>query len=169
MVRYRLEVGLAHGATPKHIVGAIANEAGLDSRYIGRIDLFDDHTLVDLPAGMPRELLQHLKKVRFGKFRFKLRALDEAPAAAPAPRQGHHAEGGEATARAPRPTRGRPGTEPPARSRHPAEEGTPRRARPASGARGERPPRAAPARDGSRPPSRRGPPPAGTTRGPRRS
>ncbi len=169
MVRYRLEVGLAHGATPKHIVGAIANEAGLDSRYIGRIDLFDDHTLVDLPAGMPRELLQHLKKVRFGKFRFKLRALDEVAAAAPA-RQGHREEGGEATARTPRPARGRPGgAEPSARPKRPAE-GDSRRARPAAGARGERPPRAAPpARDGSRPPSRRGPPTPGATRGPRRS
>ncbi len=77
MVRYRIDVGHTQGATAKHIVGAIANEAGMDSRYIGRIDIFDDFSTVDLPGGMPREVLQHLKKVRFGKFRFNLSALTE--------------------------------------------------------------------------------------------
>ena len=77
MVRYRLDVGSEHGATPKHIVGAIANEAGIESRYIGRIDVFDDFSTVDLPAGMPHELLQHLKKVRLGRNRFNLAPLTE--------------------------------------------------------------------------------------------
>ncbi len=61
---YRIEVGHAHGAKPGNIIGAIANEADLDSRYIGRLSIRDDHSLIDLPEGMPRELLQHLKKVR---------------------------------------------------------------------------------------------------------
>ena len=77
VVRYRLDVGHAQGATPRHIVGAIANEAGLDSRYIGRVDIHDDFSTVDLPAGMPREILQHLKKVRLGKHRFNLVAMTE--------------------------------------------------------------------------------------------
>ncbi len=80
MVHYRIDVGHQHGATPKHIVGAIANEAGIDSRYIGRIDIFDEFSTVDLPEGMPREVLQHLKKVRFGKFRFNLSPLSEPQA-----------------------------------------------------------------------------------------
>ena len=77
VVRYRLDVGHAHGATPRHIVGAIANEAGLESRYIGRVDIHEDFSTVDLPAGMPREILQHLKKVRLGKHRFNLVAMTE--------------------------------------------------------------------------------------------
>ncbi|MBM4227291.1 MAG: DEAD/DEAH box helicase [Gammaproteobacteria bacterium] len=77
MVRYRLDVGHAQGATAKHIVGAIANEAGIDSQYIGRIDIYDDFSTVDLPEGMPRELLQHLKKVRFGKHKFNLTAMSQ--------------------------------------------------------------------------------------------
>ena len=77
VVRYRLDVGSAQGATPRHIVGAIANEAGLDSRYIGRVDIHEDFSTVDLPAGMPREILQHLKKVRLGKHRFNLVAMTE--------------------------------------------------------------------------------------------
>ena len=82
MVRYRIDVGLQTGATPKHIVGAIANEAGIEFRYIGRIDMYDDFSTVDLPDGMPRDLLEHLKKVRFGQFRFNME-----PVAAAAPRK----------------------------------------------------------------------------------
>lgn len=63
MVRYRLEVGRAHGAQAKHIVGAIANEADLDSRHIGSLELFDTYSTVDLPEGMPKEVYKHLKKV----------------------------------------------------------------------------------------------------------
>jgi ATP-dependent RNA helicase DeaD len=64
METYRLAVGHNHHVKPGDIVGAIANEADIDSQYIGRIQLFDDYSTVDLPAGMPKELLQHLKKVR---------------------------------------------------------------------------------------------------------
>ncbi len=64
MERYRLEVGHAHGVKPGNIVGAIANEAGLDSQHIGRINILDDHTLIDLPSGMPKDIFNDLKKVR---------------------------------------------------------------------------------------------------------
>ena len=60
---YRVEVGKTHGVQPGNIVGAIANEAGIDSKHIGRIDIRDDHSLIDLPEGMPSEIFQHLKKV----------------------------------------------------------------------------------------------------------
>ena len=60
---YRVEVGLEHGVKPKNIVGAIANEADLDSRYIGQVQLFDTYSLVDLPEGMPKEVFKHLRKV----------------------------------------------------------------------------------------------------------
>lgn len=49
--------------TPREIVGAIANEAGIEGRYIGRIDIRVNYSTVDLPAGMPKEVLQHLKRV----------------------------------------------------------------------------------------------------------
>ena len=64
MERFRIEVGHAHGVKPGNIVGAIANEAGLDAKYIGHIDIHDDHSLVELPVGMPREIFQDLKKTR---------------------------------------------------------------------------------------------------------
>ena len=64
MDRFRVEVGHLHKVKPGNIVGAIANEADIDSKYIGRINIFDDHSLVDLPEGMPKELLNELKNVR---------------------------------------------------------------------------------------------------------
>ena len=62
METYRVEVGHAHGVKPGNIVGAIANEAGLESRFIGRIDIHDDHSILDLPEGMPPEIMSHLQK-----------------------------------------------------------------------------------------------------------
>ncbi|HUA26442.1 MAG TPA: DEAD/DEAH box helicase [Steroidobacteraceae bacterium] len=61
---YRIEVGHAHGVQPGNIVGAIANEADLDGRQIGHIDIHDDHSLVDLPEGMPEETFEKLQTVR---------------------------------------------------------------------------------------------------------
>ncbi|MEQ1883007.1 MAG: DbpA RNA binding domain-containing protein, partial [Burkholderiales bacterium] len=58
-----IEVGHQHGVKPANIVGAIANEAQMDGQHIGRIDILDDHSLVDLPEGMPKELYQSLQKV----------------------------------------------------------------------------------------------------------
>jgi ATP-dependent RNA helicase DeaD len=63
MQRYRIEVGHDHKVKPGNIVGAIANEADMESKFIGRIDIFDDYSTVDLPEGMPKELLHLLKKV----------------------------------------------------------------------------------------------------------
>src|SRR5574337_1213497 len=60
---YRIEVGHEHGVKPGNIIGAIANEAGLDSQYIGRLSIRDHYSLIDLPDGMPGEVFEHLKKV----------------------------------------------------------------------------------------------------------
>ena len=93
MQTFRIEVGHRHGVQPGNIVGAIANEADLESRYIGRIDIRDDHALVDLPEGMPPELLTHLKKVRVAGQPLRMRLATEDDRAAgkgkrrpPAPR-----------------------------------------------------------------------------------
>ncbi len=64
METFRVEVGHDHGVKPGNIVGALANEAGLDGRDIGRIDVRSDHSLVDLPGGMPKEIFKQLQTVR---------------------------------------------------------------------------------------------------------
>ena len=60
---FRIEVGYDHGVKPGNIVGAVANEAGLESKHIGRIEIFEDYSLIDLPEGMPGDVLGHLKTV----------------------------------------------------------------------------------------------------------
>jgi ATP-dependent RNA helicase DeaD len=77
MQRFRIEVGYEHGVKPSNIVGAIANEAELDSRYIGHIEIFDDFSTVDLPAGMPREIFNELKKVWVCKRQIQIAHLGE--------------------------------------------------------------------------------------------
>src|SRR3546814_2355286 len=86
METFRIEVGHVHGVQPGNIVGAIANEADLESRYIGRIDIRDDYSLVDLPEGMPRELLEHLKRVYVSGQSLKMRRADAADTGTPPPR-----------------------------------------------------------------------------------
>lgn len=71
--KYRLEVGRAHGVQVKNIVGAIANEANINSRFIGDIRLNDDHSTVELPAGMPKETLKHLQTVQICKRNLELK------------------------------------------------------------------------------------------------
>jgi ATP-dependent RNA helicase DeaD len=63
MERFRLEVGHNHNVKPNNIVGAIANEAGLESQHIGRINIYDDYSVIDLPEGMPKDVFSDLKKV----------------------------------------------------------------------------------------------------------
>jgi len=64
MERYRLQVGEAHGVKPGNIVGAIANEIGLESEYIGHISIHDNFSTIDLPEGMPKPVFESLNKLR---------------------------------------------------------------------------------------------------------
>lgn len=77
METYRLEVGHTHGVKPANIVGAIANEAGLESEYIGRISIFDDHSTIDLPEGMPKDIFKDLQKTWVSGQQLRISRLGE--------------------------------------------------------------------------------------------
>jgi ATP-dependent RNA helicase DeaD len=64
MELYRIEVGRDDGVEVRHIVGAIANEGDISSRYIGNIKLFASHSTIELPKGMPGEMLSHFTRTR---------------------------------------------------------------------------------------------------------
>ncbi len=81
---FRIEVGHTHDVSPGNIVGAIANEAELDSKCIGRIKILDDHSLVELPLGMPREILRILQRTRVAGRQIKISRLAD-PATAQRP------------------------------------------------------------------------------------
>ncbi len=61
---YRIEVGRDDGVEVRHIVGAIANEGDISSRYIGNIKLFGTHSTIELPKGMPGDVLSHFTRTR---------------------------------------------------------------------------------------------------------
>ncbi|MGE5492078.1 MAG: DEAD/DEAH box helicase [Actinomycetota bacterium] len=77
MQRYRIDVGRDHGVQVKDIVGAIANEAGIESRFIGRIALYEESSTVELPAGMPKEVANLLKRTRVRGVPINLRPYNE--------------------------------------------------------------------------------------------
>ena len=79
MVRYRIDVGRDHGVQVKDIVGAIANEAGIESRFIGRIGLYDESSTIELPAGMPPEAANALKRTRVRGVPINLRVDEGRP------------------------------------------------------------------------------------------
>ena len=61
---YQLQVGREQGVQVKDIVGAIANELGLNKEFIGAIKLAPEHTYVQLPKKMPPDVSSALKKLR---------------------------------------------------------------------------------------------------------
>jgi len=77
MMTYRIEVGHNDGVKPGNIVGAIANEAGIDSKNIGQIKIQDDHSMVDLPSGMPSETFKALRDTWVCQKQLKLALADK--------------------------------------------------------------------------------------------
>ena len=104
---YRIAVGHMHQVKPGNIVGAIANEAGIESRHIGRIDIRTDHSYVDLPRGMPEDLLSHLANVWVAGQRLRIAAHEGEIPLAPKLKREHHGAGGFG-AREDAPRRGKP-------------------------------------------------------------
>ena len=75
---YRIEVGRGDGVEVRHIVGAIANEGDINSLYIGHIKLYDDYSTIELPQGMPKELLQQFAKTRVLNKQMRMSFIGEA-------------------------------------------------------------------------------------------
>ncbi|QKJ85498.1 ATP-dependent RNA helicase DeaD [Paramixta manurensis] len=78
MELYRIEVGRDDGVEVRHIVGAIANEGDISSRYIGNIKLFASHSTIELPKGMPGDILQHFTRTRILNKPMNMQLLGDA-------------------------------------------------------------------------------------------
>ncbi|MES9924303.1 MAG: DEAD/DEAH box helicase [Candidatus Thiodiazotropha endolucinida] len=87
MERFRIDVGHQHQVKPGNIVGAIANEAGLDAQYIGHIDIHDDFSLVDLPVGIPKDIYQDLKRAWVCGQRLNISRLEQPQMGKKGPRK----------------------------------------------------------------------------------
>ena len=77
MESFRIEVGHEHNVKPSNVIGAIANEAGIDSKFIGRLQIFDDHSIIDLPNDMPKEIYTDLKKAWVCGQQLKIKRVNE--------------------------------------------------------------------------------------------
>ena len=69
---YKIALGRRDGVAPGHIVGAIANEAGLSAQQIGSIDIRPTHSLVELPQDLSSQQWSSLSKTRIGGELIKL-------------------------------------------------------------------------------------------------
>ncbi|MBJ8340993.1 DEAD/DEAH box helicase [Antrihabitans sp. YC3-6] len=78
LATYRIGVGKRHHVVPGAIVGAIANEGGLRRSDFGHISIRPDHSLVELPADLPRETLEALRRTRISGVLIQLQ-LDSGP------------------------------------------------------------------------------------------
>ena len=106
MELYRIEVGRDDGVEVRHIVGAIANEGDISSRYIGNIKLFGTHSTIELPKGMPGEILSHFTRTRILNKPMNMQLLGDAQPQ-PARRERPAGAGGERRGNgAPRPFNG---------------------------------------------------------------
>jgi ATP-dependent RNA helicase DeaD len=76
---FRVEVGRGHGVQPGNLVGAIANEAGVASANIGRIEIFDEYSTIELPEGMPKDIFKLLKKVWVSGRQLQISRIEGAP------------------------------------------------------------------------------------------
>ncbi|ADW72120.1 MULTISPECIES: DEAD/DEAH family ATP-dependent RNA helicase [Rahnella] len=83
MELYRIEVGRDDGVEVRHIVGAIANEGDISSRYIGNIKLFGTHSTIELPKGMPGEILSHFTRTRILNKPMNMQLIGDAVPQAP--------------------------------------------------------------------------------------
>lgn len=96
MENFRVEVGSTHGVQAENLVGAIANEAGLDAAFIGRIKIGETHSTVELPSGMPKFLLKDLKRVWVCERQLNMsKVSDGTEGAAPESRKSKPAKSGD--------------------------------------------------------------------------
>lgn len=61
---YKIQVGKRHRVEPRQIVGALANEGGLDRRDFGKITIRPDYSIVELPAQLSADQWERLKGTR---------------------------------------------------------------------------------------------------------
>ncbi|MBU8872014.1 MAG: DEAD/DEAH box helicase [Gemmatimonadales bacterium] len=69
---YRIEVGSEDGVEVRNILGAVTNETGLRSRFIGQIRIYPKYSTIELPDDLPRNMIEHLKKVYVGQKQMKI-------------------------------------------------------------------------------------------------
>ncbi|VXB65226.1 DEAD/DEAH box helicase [Nocardioides sp. AX2bis] len=79
LAQYRISVGKRHKVEPRQIVGAIANEGGLQRSDFGAISIRPEFSLLELPADLPQSTLDALAATRISGKLIELQR-DKGPA-----------------------------------------------------------------------------------------
>jgi DbpA RNA binding domain len=74
-VRYRLDVGSQHHVVKEQIQAVLIEESGVDKKRIGRIDIRQTYTLVELPDGMPADIFQLLSEATIGERKLAIKRV----------------------------------------------------------------------------------------------
>ncbi|TWU01067.1 DEAD/DEAH box helicase [Stieleria varia] len=112
MLRYRIEVGRRDGVKPGNIVGAVANEGGIDSEFIGPITINDGYSTIDLPQGMPTTIFETLQKTRVCGKVMRISVAKDEPSDQDGGYKGSRPSGGYAKRGGPNVRSGKPGGKP---------------------------------------------------------
>ncbi len=62
MIRMHINVGTNHQVRPRDLVGAIANEAGIEGKMIGNVDIFDSFSFVEIPESQAERVIKTMSK-----------------------------------------------------------------------------------------------------------
>lgn len=74
-VRYRLDVGSLHGIKDDELLALLVEESGVDKKRIGRLEIRDSYSLVDLPEGMPADIFQLLSETTINGQRLNIKRI----------------------------------------------------------------------------------------------
>ncbi len=77
MIRCRIGVGRAHGLQASDVVGLIANKSGVTRKAVGKIQIQQDHSLVDISDKHLKRIIQATKSVKLKKQLFGITPLAE--------------------------------------------------------------------------------------------
>ncbi|SDG44165.1 ATP-dependent RNA helicase DeaD [Onishia taeanensis] len=83
MTRYRVAVGHKDGVKPGQLVGALANEGGIEGARIGRIDIRNAFSVVELPSSLPASILSKMARAKVGGRPLEISEDSGAPERAP--------------------------------------------------------------------------------------
>ena len=92
LARYRIAIGWRDGVKPGNIVGAIANEGGIEGKFIGHINIQNSFTTIDLPEDMPDDVRQHLYHTRVVGRQMRLELESERSGGKRHDRKGGHGQ-----------------------------------------------------------------------------
>ena len=89
-----LSIGRSQHVAPNHLVGAIAERTQLNGREIGKIEIFDDKSVVAVPEQVLEEVVQGMDSCKICGRPVTVSALQPAAGAKGRSRRPHGAKGG---------------------------------------------------------------------------